>query len=147
MIIESPSIEAEIRDVVDVWESGVRARDSARTLGTYAADAVNFDVAPPLRTKGGEVLDRRKLEAWFAGWTGPIGIEHRELEIAVSGDLALVHGLMHYTGTQGGEEADIWLRHTLGLRRDEEGWRIVHEHTSVPFYMDGSYRAAVDLRP
>jgi ketosteroid isomerase-like protein len=26
-------------------------------------------------------------------------------------------------------------------------WRIVHDHSSVPFYMDGSYRAAVDLKP
>jgi PhnB protein len=26
-------------------------------------------------------------------------------------------------------------------------WKIVHEHSSTPFYMDGSYRAAVDLKP
>ena len=25
--------------------------------------------------------------------------------------------------------------------------RIVHEHQSVPYYMDGSVRAAVDLKP
>jgi hypothetical protein len=24
---------------------------------------------------------------------------------------------------------------------------VTHEHMSVPFYMDGSYRAAVDLKP
>ena len=24
---------------------------------------------------------------------------------------------------------------------------IVHEHESVPFYMDGSFRAAIDLKP
>jgi hypothetical protein len=26
-------------------------------------------------------------------------------------------------------------------------WAIVHEHVSVPFYMDGSYKAAIDLKP
>jgi hypothetical protein len=26
-------------------------------------------------------------------------------------------------------------------------WRIVHEHNSTPFYLDGSLRAALDLRP
>jgi hypothetical protein len=26
-------------------------------------------------------------------------------------------------------------------------WKIVHEHTSVPFHMDGSFRAATDLTP
>jgi len=33
------------------------------------------------------------------------------------------------------------------LRREEGDWRIVHEHTSVPFYMDGSLRPAFDLKP
>jgi ketosteroid isomerase-like protein len=41
----------------------------------------------------------------------------------------------------------MWYRVTLGLRRIDEQWLIVHEHTSVPFYMDGSFRAAVDLAP
>lgn len=27
------------------------------------------------------------------------------------------------------------------------GWKIAHTHSSVPFYMEGSYRAAVDLHP
>jgi ketosteroid isomerase-like protein len=33
------------------------------------------------------------------------------------------------------------------LRKTNGQWRIVHDHSSVPFYMDGSYRAAVDLKP
>ncbi|WP_446719495.1 hypothetical protein [Inquilinus sp. OTU3971] len=33
------------------------------------------------------------------------------------------------------------------MRRAADGWVIVHEHESVPFYMDGSLRAAVDLKP
>ncbi|MGH3157151.1 MAG: nuclear transport factor 2 family protein, partial [Streptosporangiaceae bacterium] len=41
----------------------------------------------------------------------------------------------------------LWYRSTLGLRRLDGEWRIVHEHTSTPFYMDGSLRAATDLRP
>jgi PhnB protein len=42
---------------------------------------------------------------------------------------------------------DIWIRATVCLRRIEGEWKIAHEHTSVPFYMDGSARAAVDLKP
>ena len=41
----------------------------------------------------------------------------------------------------------FWMRETLCLKRREEEWRIVHEHTSVPFYMDGSLRPAFDLKP
>ena len=36
---------------------------------------------------------------------------------------------------------------TLALERRPEGWRIVHLHEFVPFHMDGSQRAALDLEP
>jgi ketosteroid isomerase-like protein len=36
---------------------------------------------------------------------------------------------------------------TACYRKIKGKWLITHEHVSVPFYMDGSYRAAVDLKP
>jgi ketosteroid isomerase-like protein len=39
------------------------------------------------------------------------------------------------------------VRATVGLRKIGEGWKVTHEHTSVPFYMDGTDRPAFDLRP
>jgi SnoaL-like domain len=50
-------------------------------------------------------------------------------------------------GRIGGEDQDMWYRTTMCFQRIGERWRIVHDHSSVPFYMDGSYRAAVDLNP
>jgi len=44
-------------------------------------------------------------------------------------------------------EVDLWFRTTVVLKKVSGRWQIVHEHTSVPFYMDGSLRAAVDLQP
>jgi PhnB protein len=35
----------------------------------------------------------------------------------------------------------------LGLRQRRGAWRIVHAHESVPFLMDGSIKAAIDLKP
>ena len=32
-------------------------------------------------------------------------------------------------------------------RPHRDGWRVIHDHVSVPFYMDGSDRAALDLEP
>jgi ketosteroid isomerase-like protein len=40
-----------------------------------------------------------------------------------------------------------WFRQTLCFRKINGAWTIVHEHESVPFYMDGSFRAAIDLKP
>ena len=39
------------------------------------------------------------------------------------------------------------MRATVGYRKTNGKWMITHEHVSLPFYMDGSYRAAVDLKP
>jgi hypothetical protein len=47
----------------------------------------------------------------------------------------------------GWRKVSLWMRSTLCFRRNEDGWRIAHAHTSVPFHMDGSFRAAVDLQP
>jgi ketosteroid isomerase-like protein len=58
------------------------------------------------------------------------------------------HGLIHVsTHMKSGEDAAWWMRATVCLARQSGQWKIVHEHTSVPFYMDGSYRAAIDLSP
>jgi ketosteroid isomerase-like protein len=46
-----------------------------------------------------------------------------------------------------GEKVDMWLRETLCFRKIDGKWKITHEHESVPFYMDGSFKAAVDLKP
>jgi hypothetical protein len=44
-------------------------------------------------------------------------------------------------------ETDVWVRVTACRRKINGKGLITHEHVSVPFYMDGSYRAAVDLKP
>jgi ketosteroid isomerase-like protein len=41
----------------------------------------------------------------------------------------------------------LWFRVTLGLRRIDGRWLVTHEHESVPFEMDGSFRASVGLQP
>jgi len=59
-----------------------------------------------------------------------------------------LHEPNRLSGTKvGGDKNNLWLRQTLGLRKIDGEWKIVHEHESVPFYMDGSFKAAVDLEP
>jgi ketosteroid isomerase-like protein len=41
----------------------------------------------------------------------------------------------------------MWMRSTLGFRKIDGTWKISHGHSSVPFLMDGSYRAALQLTP
>jgi ketosteroid isomerase-like protein len=68
--------------------------------------------------------------------------------LAVDGAVAFSYGLTHLHGTKtDGGDVDLWFRSTIGLSAVSGSWQIVHEHDSTPFYMDGSGRAALDLRP
>jgi ketosteroid isomerase-like protein len=42
---------------------------------------------------------------------------------------------------------DVWVRATTCFRKIDGEWIIVHEHASVPLYMEGSNRASIDLTP
>jgi PhnB protein len=142
---EGTPAEARIRALVDSWATVIRAKDVDGVLGHHAADAVTFDLAPPLLSTG---ADAAGLQAWFATWTGPIGYEIRDLTITAGADVAFCHGLNRLSGIKNdGEKVAMWLRQTLCWRKIAGEWRIAHQHESVPFYMDGSYRAAVDLKP
>ncbi|MGE5136854.1 MAG: YybH family protein [Gemmatimonadota bacterium] len=140
--------QEQIRAVLYEHAAAITAKDAQRAVSHYAPDVVSFSLAPPLRYAGDEVRDPAGLEEWFRTWDGPIGNDIGELVIEAGDDVAFCHGLTHMTGTKtDGEQVDLWFRSTVGLRRTAAGWRITHEHDSTPFYMDGSDRAATDLRP
>ena len=123
----------------------MRAKNADGVMAHYAPDSVTFDLAPPLISTG---ADAKGLQAWFATWPGPIGYEIRDLNITAGDDAAFCHSLNRLSGTKtDGEKADVWFRQTLCFRKIGGEWKIAHQHESVPFYMDGSYLAAVDLKP
>jgi uncharacterized protein (TIGR02246 family) len=118
--------------------------DADAIVEAYAPDAVIYELVPPLGRRG---MNRDSVAAWLAGWDGPIQINARDVNLRVEGGLAFVSALNRMRGRIGGEDQDMWYRTTMCLRKISGRWRIVRDHTSVPFYMDGSYRAAVDLKP
>jgi hypothetical protein len=100
-----------------------RACDGSPLTGPYAHGTVRYTLAPPL-VQGPDTAygDADGLRTWFATFDGPIEISYPE-------------------------PFTLWFRSTFGLRRIDGDWRIVHQHESTPFYMDGSFKAAVDLTP
>jgi PhnB protein len=135
----------DIRNVIEDWAAGLRAKDAARVKRHGIKDMVHFSLAPPL------VADENGpygLEKWFDSWKGGIGYEIRDLEIVAGDGVAFSHSLNHLSGTKvDGDQPDLWFRHTFGFRKIGGEWKIVHSHESVPFLMDGSDKAAVDLKP
>lgn len=144
----APLVEAErqIRDLIDLQLEAIRAKDTDGVMALCVADMHSFDVVPPLVIHGsGEV--RVRLTQWFAAYVGPIETEIRDLAIETSGDVAFTHFLQRVRGTMtSGAQVDMWVRVTLGLRRVEGRWWILHEHMSDPFDPETG-QGRTDLKP
>lgn len=142
--MSSPTDRMEIEGLFQKLSRAHIDHDADAIVEAYAPNAVIYDLAPPLERRG---MNRDSVTAWLASWEGPIHIDTHDVKLVVDCDLAFVSGLFRMRGSQGGEDQDMWYRATMCLRRISGRWRIVCDHASVPFYMDGSYRAAVDLKP
>jgi ketosteroid isomerase-like protein len=79
---------------------------------------------------------------------GPVGYEIHNLSIMTGDEVAFSTSLNRISGTRtNGEQTDVCVRATVCYIKNNGKWMVTHEHVSVPFYMDGSYKAAVDLKP
>ena len=140
--------EAGIRALIDERTAAMRDKDAARAVATLAGDVVVFELAPPLAVGAEAAHDAAALAVWLDGWDGPVGIEIRDLHIETGGDVGWSRSLNRLHGRlTNGREVDMWMRSTLGFRKVDGAWKIAHGHSSVPFLMDGSYRAALQLAP
>ncbi|GAA4792144.1 hypothetical protein GCM10023200_29390 [Actinomycetospora chlora] len=141
--------ETAVLDVLREHQAALRAGDAERAIAVFGEDAARYDLAPPLRRPNLPVEEAAAgLRAWLATFDGPVTLAFRDPAVLVDGDLAVVHGLTSLTGTPAGAEPfTLWFRSTYALRRTGATWAIVHQHESVPFHMDGSFRAAIDLAP
>lgn len=119
-------------------------KDADAIIDCYAPDAVIYSLAPPLR----DSLGHAGTVSWLNTWDGPIQIDVDDVDLVVDGDVAWSTALNRIRGTKNdGKTEDIWFRTTMCFRKIDGDWRIVHDHSSVPYYMDGSLKAAVDLSP
>jgi len=143
----STTNEAQIRAIIEDYGEGLRNKDADRCVSHYADDVVQFDLAPPLEYRGKETA-RKNLNEWFKTFSGPIGVEMKGLKISDGSETAFAHVMNHISGTNTqGQKNDHWVRVTIGFEKTDGKWLVNHEHVSVPFYMDGSFRAALDLTP
>jgi len=146
LAVPAVTAEAAILAVIDSLRQSLLEKDPHRFVAAFSADAAVFNLAPPLMHHG---VDPAEKQAWFDSWLTPIELEPRGFKVIISGDYAFAHGFLRLAGTKKGSEGkvDFWMRETVCLQNQQGEWHIVHEHTSVPFYMDGTFRGAFDLQP
>jgi ketosteroid isomerase-like protein len=119
------SSESEIRALLDGRAEAMWAKDIDRLMSFYSSDIIYFDVVPPLQYVGSDALRSRFLH-WFDGFDGPISQDTRDLNLSVSGDIAVACMIVRSS------EARPWVRATSVFQRSGDRWLVTHEHVSVP---------------
>jgi uncharacterized protein (TIGR02246 family) len=138
--------EAEIRALMENWLSAVRAQDIKGIVSHYAPDSLAFDAVSQLQFKGKQAYAKH-WEACLAMCSGPMIFEIHDLNIVAADDVAFSHYLTRCGAKEeNGEEKASWMRATVGHRKTNGKWMIVHEHFSAPFNME-SGKALFDLKP
>ena len=129
---------AALTTLVESRIGAVAAKDVETLVAQYAEDVTLFDALGPLRDTGRDV-ERNRLREWFGGYRSTIDLTIKDLEVVADGDVGFAHYLFRVRGTMtDGTEVDMWVRATIGFRRGEDGWKIVHEHSSVPLTPSGT---------
>jgi ketosteroid isomerase-like protein len=76
------------------------------------------------------------MRSWdtFLSWSErPVRFHFDNVEIAAGDDVAFATAIGHCAGTDtSGKREELDFRLTVGLRKINGRWRVVHEHHSVP---------------
>jgi uncharacterized protein (TIGR02246 family) len=124
--------ENEIRDLFDRWIRAVRAENFEGIRADHDPEILMFDVPPPFLSKG--------LDAYMATWKlfismskKPVVFDFRDVQIVSGKEVAFVTAIGSCSSVDAkGPQEDLEFRLTMGLRKVNGAWRVVHEHHSVP---------------
>jgi uncharacterized protein (TIGR02246 family) len=124
--------EAAIRALLEDWARAVRAKDLKGILANHSQEVLMFDLPGPLESKGIDAY--RKTWDLFFSWSNvPVVFDFNEMDVTASNDIAYVTALMRCAGTErNGEKIRLEFRLTVGLRKIDGQWIVMHEHHSIP---------------
>lgn len=124
--------ETVIRELIEDWARAVRAKDFDGILAHHSADILMFDVPPPLESRGIKAY-RETWDLFYSAQPEPIAFDIQRMDIVAGADTAFVAALMQCAEKgKDGERIKLDFRLTIGLRKIDGRWIILHEHHSVP---------------
>jgi uncharacterized protein (TIGR02246 family) len=124
--------ESEIRELIERWAKAVREENRAAIQADHDPGILMFDVPPPFLSRG---LDQYMAtwEPFFASSEKPASFSFRDVEVTCGQDVAFATaiGRCTYIAAHGKREP-LDFRLTMGLRKIDGKWRVMHEHHSLP---------------
>ena len=133
----------QIEDLIRRWAAAVHTGDLEAVLADHARDIVMYDVPPPYEGVRGLEAYRETWPGFFRWQASGAAFELTELDVTAGADVAFARALL-ICGTPDETASGQRLRLTIGLRKEDGRWIVVHEHHS--FSDDRSAGAAVAER-
>lgn len=124
--------ENNILEIIERWAKAVRDEDLAAIRANHDPNMLMFDVPPPFLSRG--------LDGYMATWqlfydniAKPVVFNFEDVQVTAGSDVAFAtaKGRCVYINREGQREP-LEFRLTMGLKKIDGQWSILHEHHSVP---------------
>jgi uncharacterized protein (TIGR02246 family) len=124
--------ETEILALIERWARAVRNEDRAVIREDHDADMLMFDVPPPFLSRGLDAY-MATWELFFSSVEKPVKFDFHDIEITAGEDVAFATAVGSCVNIDSkGNREPLEFRLTMGLRKINGRWRIMHEHHSLP---------------
>ena len=130
--LQSTPDQSAISDLIERWSKGVRDQDRAAIRQDHDADILMFDVPPPFQSRG---IDEYMAtwDTFFSFAEQPVRFDFTNIEITAGPEVAFATAVGHcVTIGRDGRREPLDFRLTMGLRKIDGRWRVLHEHHSLP---------------
>ena len=129
---DSGDDEQQIRALVQRWALAVHRGEMDGVLADHAEDIVMFDVPPPFLSQGLDAY-MATWETFFAHVKKPVSFDFTDVKVTAGNDVAFATAKGHCVNIDPtGNREPLDFRLTMGLRKIDNRWRILHEHHSLP---------------
>jgi uncharacterized protein (TIGR02246 family) len=124
--------EAEIHALIERWAKAVRDQDRPSIRADHDPDILMFDVPPPFLLQGLDAY-MATWETFFSGVEKPVAFAFHDVRVTCGHDVAFATAVGRCVSIDAkGEREPLEFRLTMGLRKIDGRWRIMHEHHSLP---------------
>ncbi len=124
--------EAQIRALIEQWSKAVRDENRAAIRADHDADILMFDVPPPFLSRGLNAY-MATWETFFASAEKPVSFAFHDVEVTCGAHVAFATAVGRCVNIDtNGKREPLEFRLTMGLRKIDGKWRVMHEHHSLP---------------
>jgi uncharacterized protein (TIGR02246 family) len=124
--------EMDIRALIERWAKAVRDENRAGIRADHDSEILMFDVPLPFLSQGLDAY-MKTWETFFSSVEKPVTFDFHDVKITAGKDVAFATATGHCVDIDPkGKREELKFRLTMGLRKIDGRWRVMHEHHSLP---------------